>query len=48
MWLVIAAMTVHRAVRGSMFYAPCLGTDLYMKARKGKGLASKSAAEKVV
>jgi len=31
MWLVIAARTAKRAVSGKMFFAPCLGTDLYLK-----------------
>jgi len=30
-WLMIAARTLKRAVRGTMFFAPCLGTDLFLK-----------------
>jgi hypothetical protein len=31
MWLVVAAGTVQRSISGKMFFAPCLGTDLYQK-----------------
>ncbi|ORY16795.1 voltage-dependent anion channel [Clohesyomyces aquaticus] len=31
MWLIIAARTVKRAASGKMFFAPCLGTDLFLK-----------------
>jgi hypothetical protein len=31
MWLFIAARTVKRAANGKMFFAPCLGTDLFLK-----------------
>ncbi|KAF1973446.1 hypothetical protein BU23DRAFT_464524 [Bimuria novae-zelandiae CBS 107.79] len=31
MWLVLAVRTAIRAITGKMFYAPCLGTDLFMK-----------------
>ncbi|KIY01589.1 uncharacterized protein Z520_03141 [Fonsecaea multimorphosa CBS 102226] len=34
MWLVIASMTLQRSIKGTMFYAPCLGTDLYGKRTK--------------
>jgi hypothetical protein len=30
-WLPLAAETVRRAINGKMFFAPCLGTDLYLK-----------------
>lgn len=29
-WLIIAAGTVRGALSGKMFFAPCLGTDLYL------------------
>jgi hypothetical protein len=31
MWLLIAAKTVIQVARGKMFFAPCLGTDLFSK-----------------
>ncbi|KAH6719485.1 sulfite efflux pump SSU1 [Leptodontidium sp. MPI-SDFR-AT-0119] len=31
MWLVVAAGTAQRSWTGKMFYAPCLGTDLFQK-----------------
>ncbi|KAH7383061.1 MFS transporter [Cadophora sp. MPI-SDFR-AT-0126] len=40
MWLVVAVGTVQRSLTGKMFFAPCLGTDLYTRrnlfARKQK------------
>jgi hypothetical protein len=33
-WLPIAAMTLYRSFTGKMFYAPCLGTNLYGKVQK--------------
>ena len=36
MWLVIAPRTVKRAISGKMFFAPCLGTDLYLKKIEGR------------
>ena len=29
MWLVVAIGTVQRSISGKMFFAPCLGTNLY-------------------
>ena len=54
MWLVIAAGTVQRSITGEMFFAPCLGTDLFLRRvkahdeRPGKGapIASKDVREK--
>ncbi|KAJ5029044.1 voltage-dependent anion channel, partial [Bipolaris maydis] len=31
MWFIVAARTVKRAASGKMFFAPCLGTDLFLK-----------------
>lgn len=31
MWLVVAAGTIRRSISGKMFFAPCLGTDLFGK-----------------
>jgi hypothetical protein len=31
MWLPIALKTVMRAASGKMFFAPCLGTDLFLE-----------------
>ncbi|KAI9696422.1 MAG: hypothetical protein M1836_005700 [Candelina mexicana] len=36
MWLVIAARTVRGATSGKIFFAPCLGTDLYARKSKRK------------
>lgn len=33
MWLVIAVRTVRRSLTGKMFFAPCLGTDLFLRQR---------------
>jgi len=41
MWLVIAIGTVKRSLKGKMFFAPCLGTDLFLKQLEGKKGASK-------
>lgn len=41
MWLVVAARTVQRSLTGKMFFAPCLGTDLFQK--KLDGAASKDS-----
>lgn len=43
MWLIIAAKTVKRAASGKMFFAPCLGTDLFLKKAEAE---KKAAAEK--
>ena len=32
MWLVVTAATVKRSISGKMFFAPCLGTDLFQQA----------------
>ncbi|KAK5056184.1 hypothetical protein LTR84_012737 [Exophiala bonariae] len=34
MWLVVAAGTIRRSISGKMFFAPCLGTDLFGKKLK--------------
>jgi C4-dicarboxylate transporter/malic acid transport protein len=34
MWLVVAVMTVQRSLTGKMFFAPCLGTDLFQKTKE--------------
>jgi hypothetical protein len=31
MWLVVAVATVKRALNKTIFFAPCLGTNLYAK-----------------
>ncbi|KAH8721588.1 sulfite efflux pump SSU1 [Phaeosphaeriaceae sp. PMI808] len=36
MWLIVAVRTVKGAVSGKMFFAPCLGTDLFLKKSKGE------------
>lgn len=36
MWLVVMMRTVKRAISGKMFFAPCLGTDLFLKRDKTK------------
>lgn len=36
MWLVVMIETVKRAISGKMFFAPCLGTDLFLKRAKAK------------
>ena len=48
MWLVVAGGTVLGAVSGKMFFAPCLGTDLYLKQRNNEEIAAKSAKKETV
>ena len=48
MWLVVAAGTVRGAISGKMFFAPCLGTDLYLKRRKDEKMAAKLAKKETV
>jgi hypothetical protein len=33
MWLVVAALTIKNSITGKMFYAPCLGTDLFAQTK---------------
>ena len=47
MWLVVAAGTVRGVVSGKMFFAPCLGTDLYLKKARDEKIAGKVAKETV-
>ncbi|KAL2063843.1 hypothetical protein VTL71DRAFT_4337 [Oculimacula yallundae] len=42
MWLVVAAGTVRKSWSGKMFFAPCLGTDLYMRRSIGRKVPQKS------
>jgi hypothetical protein len=37
MWLAVAGGTVQRSITGEMFFAPCLGTNLYQRKRHGEG-----------
>jgi len=39
MWLVVAAGTAQRSINGKMFFAPCLGTDLYQRRKPGESEA---------
>ena len=41
LWLVVAAGTVMRSITGQMFFAPCLGTDLFLKKLEEEKLAAK-------
>jgi hypothetical protein len=41
LWLVITAGTVQQSISGKAFFAPCLGTDLYLKKLKERILAVK-------
>ena len=36
LWLFVTVRTVKRAINGKMFFAPCLGTDLFLKRSKAK------------
>jgi hypothetical protein len=40
MWFVVAVGTIKRSATGKMFFAPCLGTDLYHKKTKEEKAAS--------
>lgn len=46
MWLIVAAGTVHGVLSLKMFFAPCLGTDLYLKKRKEEKKLAANVAEK--
>jgi hypothetical protein len=35
MWLLLATETLRRVINGKMFFAPCLGTDLFLKRAAG-------------
>jgi hypothetical protein len=48
MWLVIAAGTVHRSITGKMFFAPCLGTDLFLRRMKEEKMVSKEPKKEAV
>lgn len=45
MWLVVAGGTIQRSISGKIFFAPCLGTDLYLTRLKEKDTASKDPKE---
>jgi len=48
MWLVVAAGTVQRSITGAMFFAPCLGTDLFLKKlEREKNIAWKDSTKEV-
>ena len=47
MWLVIAAGTVRGSLTGKMFFAPCLGTDLFLKKIEEEKRAKKKAKQMV-
>lgn len=36
MWLAVMTRTVQRAISGKMSFAPCLGTDLFLKRNQTK------------
>jgi hypothetical protein len=42
-WLIVAARTVKGAASGKMFFAPCLGTDLFLR----RAQVNKKTTEKV-
>ena len=47
MWIVVAIGTVQRSITGKMFFAPCLGTDLFLRTKeadKSTGKILKEAA----
>jgi hypothetical protein len=48
MWLVIAAGTAQRSITGEMFFAPCLGTNMFQKAREEEKMASRGPKEEAV
>jgi hypothetical protein len=48
MWIGIAAGTVQRSINGKMFFAPCLGTDLYPRRWKGRKMAAKVSEKEEV
>lgn len=45
MWLVVAAGTIRRSISGKMFFAPCLGTDLFGKKLKIRGMEAKKVRD---
>lgn len=48
MWLVVTAGTLQRSIKGQMFYAPCLGTDLYQRGPKKEKMASEDLRKQEV
>ena len=48
MWLVVAAGTVRGAISGKMFFAPCLGTDLFLMKLKDEKMAAIIAKKETV
>ena len=47
MWLAITAGTVQRSLTGKMFFAPCLGTDLFLRRQKEEKVALQDSKERV-
>lgn len=45
MWLVVMTRTVQRAISGKLFFAPCLGTDLFLKKSENQGEREYKAAK---
>jgi hypothetical protein len=47
MWIVVAIGTVQRSITGKMFFAPCLGTDLFLRTNELDKFAAKMSKEAV-
>ena len=45
MWLGVAVGTVRGSLTGKMFFAPCLGTDLYLRRLREEKLAPSGGPE---
>lgn len=48
MWFVTTIGTVQRSITGKMFFALCLGTDLFQRQLKEEKRASEDAKKEVV
>lgn len=47
MWFVIAGGTIQRSITGKMFFAPCLGTDLFLRRLKEEKEAAPKDTQKI-
>lgn len=44
MWIIVALRTIKRAIDGRMFFAPCLGTDLFLRKQTIKDSSPKRSS----
>ena len=46
LWIVVAAGTIKQVITAKIFFAPCLGTDLYLLRLKEQKLQKESQTHK--